>query len=413
MSEQLSFKIEGEFITNLVRSWFWNERRPYEVCEELLLNCLCTDQLSLDERKELCVKIIEGRLRLVGVNEFELIDDNENVRPLYQMINKLTEEKVLRDIEDDIQLNAINYIDTYSTVKSYRLAVETLHLHTLVEVYNYFGTKSKWYDSYITEEYEYYSDLETSVCKYGLWLLDKPKLIYEIWGKPLSYYDRDKFFRKLYDYLGPSDYCHPDYRERQLRYESSERVRIENENQLRKQQDEAYQKAMKEVEEIRKENARKVYNEDKDTNDMTEDEYADYLLYNYGEGSRDQIDYSVRPDDIERFEGLIDPQGNFYSCTFGGHNIKAYHIMKTYYKRFGFKKRSDVSRKYSNYMALDPLVQDFGWIAVRDHSIGGGIFLTVSSVKRPTKTQINRIYDDMEKHNVKHIPGLNELVKEL
>ena len=42
--DYLQFKIDGEFICRLARTWFWDENRPYEKCEELLLDCLNTDE---------------------------------------------------------------------------------------------------------------------------------------------------------------------------------------------------------------------------------------------------------------------------------------------------------------------------------------------------------------------------------
>ena len=38
--ERLQWKISGEFICNVARQWFWDENRPYEKSEELLLAAL-------------------------------------------------------------------------------------------------------------------------------------------------------------------------------------------------------------------------------------------------------------------------------------------------------------------------------------------------------------------------------------
>lgn len=78
--DELHFSIEGEFITNVARSWFWDEDKPYEKSEELLMSCMCGG--SDTEKRVTCQDIIEGRKKLVGINEFELVDDNENVRPI-------------------------------------------------------------------------------------------------------------------------------------------------------------------------------------------------------------------------------------------------------------------------------------------------------------------------------------------
>lgn len=39
------------------------------------------------------------------------------------------------------------------------------------------------------------------------------------------------------------------------------------------------------------------------------------------------INYTTEPDDIQRWEGLIAPNGDFYSCNFGRHNQKAYYLL--------------------------------------------------------------------------------------
>lgn len=40
MSERLNFAIDGEFLTNIARDWFWNMNKSYKKCEELLLSCM-------------------------------------------------------------------------------------------------------------------------------------------------------------------------------------------------------------------------------------------------------------------------------------------------------------------------------------------------------------------------------------
>ena len=37
MNETLHWSIDGEFICEMARTWFWDENRPYEKSEELLL----------------------------------------------------------------------------------------------------------------------------------------------------------------------------------------------------------------------------------------------------------------------------------------------------------------------------------------------------------------------------------------
>lgn len=58
--EYLQFKVDGEFVCKLARTWFWDENRPYEKCEELLLSCLGTDEITSEERKKSLLKYWKG-----------------------------------------------------------------------------------------------------------------------------------------------------------------------------------------------------------------------------------------------------------------------------------------------------------------------------------------------------------------
>ena len=66
--ETIAFKVDGSFITDIARTWFWDENKPYEKCEELLLSCLGGTKSTLDNLKWIVQQILEGRKKLVGVN---------------------------------------------------------------------------------------------------------------------------------------------------------------------------------------------------------------------------------------------------------------------------------------------------------------------------------------------------------
>lgn len=69
----MQFHIDSAFLTDIARSWFWNEKMPYEKSEELLMCCLNTDKLSLEEKKAICKDVIEGRKKFVGIDEYRHI----------------------------------------------------------------------------------------------------------------------------------------------------------------------------------------------------------------------------------------------------------------------------------------------------------------------------------------------------
>ena len=116
--KELSFKIQGEFVCHLARSWFWDENREYEKCEELLLSCLVTDEISEEEKKKIVVEILEGRKILIGVNELELVEDGERIRPLADKFKEYQKKEMIRKIEEDIQRRPLAYLDPYSCDKN-------------------------------------------------------------------------------------------------------------------------------------------------------------------------------------------------------------------------------------------------------------------------------------------------------
>lgn len=78
----MQFHIDSAFLTDIARSWFWNEKMPYKKSEELLMCCLNTDKLSLEEKKAICKDVIEGRKKFVGIDECQIVDDGKNVRTI-------------------------------------------------------------------------------------------------------------------------------------------------------------------------------------------------------------------------------------------------------------------------------------------------------------------------------------------
>ena len=129
--ETLCFQIEGEWITNLARTWFWDENKDYEVVEELLLNCLMTDEISLDEKKDIVREIVEGRKKLMGLNTFTLEEDGVLVRPIYKKVQELKRKEAIRKIKDDMDIHANNYIDEYAL----NISLDDYHMDCEEDVY--------------------------------------------------------------------------------------------------------------------------------------------------------------------------------------------------------------------------------------------------------------------------------------
>lgn len=64
--KNVTFDISGDYITDLMRDWFYKEGKPYSKVEEVLMDCLVCDQLTIEDRKEIAEDIIIGRKKLTG-----------------------------------------------------------------------------------------------------------------------------------------------------------------------------------------------------------------------------------------------------------------------------------------------------------------------------------------------------------
>ena len=94
-TQTLCFQVDGEWLTKFARDWFWLENRPYDVCRNLI--CSCLQAFPEDKQTEIANQILEGRKKFVGINNFQLVDDNECIRPLSDKIvwSALLSPKVL------------------------------------------------------------------------------------------------------------------------------------------------------------------------------------------------------------------------------------------------------------------------------------------------------------------------------
>ena len=116
----VGFMVDGEFITDLARQWFWVEKKGYDKSEELLLSCLICDQLSDVELKSIAREILEGKKKLVGINNFTLEDDTDYLtRPLDT--NTLTVERDalkdrIRELEEQLEKSRKDVENLHDTV---------------------------------------------------------------------------------------------------------------------------------------------------------------------------------------------------------------------------------------------------------------------------------------------------------
>lgn len=357
--EYLQFKVDGEFVCRLARTWFWDENRPYEKCEELLLCCLGTDELTLEEKKQIVVEILEGRKILVGINTVRIVDDNENVRPIHTKIDEYRKKEMLRAIEDDMEIHALLYVDMYAAKKENDTFDEFLDISgSSIErpddvVRWLYSDKNMWTGRYtLSDEFYYQKGL-----KMGAYLMNA-YLVYELFGKPLSMVPEEEKYDKLYQYWKEKGDICVDVECRQRLYKAKMNIKACNTKEI--------------------------------------------------EGNLDELYTSAEPDEFLSPYGLIDRQGNYYSCGFGAHNAKAFTIIKENPARFGIT----IDELYMNSTKELDILFDKGWIIVHNPNLSGNPFFSLKDGMVATKRQVNTAFDYMAHFNRTNMGGMRELMKE-
>ena len=373
--KELSFKIQGEFVCHLARSWFWDENREYEKCEELLLSCLMTDEISEEEKKKIVVEILEGRKILVGVNELELVEDGEQIRPLTDKFKEYQKKEMIQKIEEDIQRRPLAYLDPYScdkNINEYK-PVDNLVFDDERDVQEAFGRHLTPYQevrlwAYSSENLWYHAsrllpgfwdEKERKYLDNGFYLIERPKLVYELIGGPVTDQNEEKLFALLKNHLKSLV---------NNGFATGEKAKEIIHRNMK------YDAAMKEISQERQEQTEEKTNSD-------------------------QLNRTTSPDDFLSEYGLIDPSGNYYSCSFAGHHTKAHYILKSREGKF-----------YDFDEALDKLYSD-GWAIIRNPDPGGSVFFDYRSDRRPTKRQIDTAFDHMIRFNERTLPGIKEYLE--
>lgn len=95
----MKWNVSGEYITDLARTWFYEERRPYEEVERLLLECMCGTDTPKEVLKGYAYNIITFEYKFEGNtadDTFGLVDeeekDKERLReeyPFYKYVDEL------------------------------------------------------------------------------------------------------------------------------------------------------------------------------------------------------------------------------------------------------------------------------------------------------------------------------------
>ena len=376
--EDMYWSVDGSFITDLARVWFWNENRPYERVEELLLNCMVTDAITLDEKKRYIQDIIEGRLKLTGVNELSLEEDNENIRPISLKVEEYRKKEILRDIKEDMELHPLYYIDLYAAEK-------TLCLEDLEEEFSeykrqkgFIGADEDMIEEFLCTSYNSltgrftYDEPERTDLRKGLYLMN-PLLVYKLFEKPLSKIDEEKKYKKLYEYMKESEQT-KDVIKRQKLYEA-------------------------------------YLNECLETKETKKAEFPDEQRRRLKEFT-ESLGRKVDPDEFNSEYGLINKMGEYYSCGFAEHEVKAMQIIIGNPESFGISREDEriVNQDLSENW-LDILYND-GWIIIRNPYVNSAPYIDIAPGKRATKYQIDTVFNYMAHFKRSRMSGLDELMKD-
>lgn len=363
----LHFNISGEYITDLARTWFWDERRPIQTCIELIGTCICNgDQQTI---KDITIAILEGRKKFTGINEFELADDNENIRSIADYVANRQKEETINKIKLDMIASFDKYMDKWATIKSSHPDVLALvgNPTSYEECRNYYTTTQDSrifaYTENLTIEGK---DIIETPTMGGLWLIREPELVYDACNGEMHNIGSTTFW----DYIYESKKDDPDFAERSMRYRVSRRPKPSFEERI-----ESLMKYLPDT-------------PDSDTPYLSDQWFAEEYQ------KTQDINYITEPDDIQRWEGLIAPNGDFYSCNFGGHNQKAYYLLVKHPEWIN-KTRKEVIESQDIRMdnSLDILFQ-LNWGATR--SVVDDHYLLPA---HPTKRQIETILTAAEKHD--------------
>ena len=372
--KKLAFQIDGEYVCDLVRTWFWDEGRPYENCEQVLLGCLLTDRLTLEERKRIAIEILEGRKKLVGINEFQLVDDGRNIRPLTKRFEQYEREAVIQRIRADMEARPLAYVDRFAAPRPLEDYEEIRHwqrgeapepgavltLADLVRMYLYSQTN---FIGAARLEPGYY-DAERPLDR-GLYLLGHPNWVYDFIKAPLSDENEEELYQMLYDFWEAK---------KDLPESQAKLIRARNERYLAS---------------LRSGGAAPSAPPDRLSLD-----------------GQDDLLERAEPDDFLSDYGMIDRQGRWYSCTFGGHNTKAHTLARAKPEQFGCRPGERIPYRDR---ALD-LLFNAGWVILQTPYISGRPAVEFKDGLRPTKAQVNTVFDYMAHFGRHNMAGIEKIL---
>ncbi len=354
--ETLSFQMDCEWLCDFIRNRIFYEGKSFSWGVETL-------EESFGISEEIATEIITGTKTVQGINEGELVDCNKTKEYLEYM-QREESNKVKAELELELNLHPIKYVDPFATCYSYK------HMKEQIEYYDAPGDIKHLREYFQKEPANSDWLFQGGLYSISLQFVDK---------KIQTVDDTEAFWKRLYDYwnneLTRNAYCYTskDITQIKLRQKSYE---------LHLKKEEAKTKFTKDqIDKVVKELA-----PDKLLNDKKE-----YTLCDGGEFYYQRKgEYKPLEKGVFHTYGLISPDGDFYSCDFASHHIAAYAICIKNKWIDGTEEDGDPFEQLG-HKAKD-LLYDKGWVFVRTN--GADMFYSKwDEIENMPQRQMDTAYD--------------------
>lgn len=75
MQNRVNFNVDGEWLTDFIRSFYYAEDKTYDECKDKLCRSLCLNEFTEIEKDSLAKSVIFGEKKFIGLNSLDLVDD--------------------------------------------------------------------------------------------------------------------------------------------------------------------------------------------------------------------------------------------------------------------------------------------------------------------------------------------------
>ena len=117
--EFVCFSITGEFVTNMARSWLYEENRPYTTVLKFLLSCMTGTDLEEKELIKLANDVLTGKKQFIGNtrdDSYCMVDDDTDVLTRYSLYFENLPEPVPEPVEERETNTSLEKIRAYDKI---------------------------------------------------------------------------------------------------------------------------------------------------------------------------------------------------------------------------------------------------------------------------------------------------------